>query len=165
MVDYQTLSIILTGIGIIVAITYYALTLRNATKTRELQIFMAIVNDLNSQEKRTAYAEILFTDFSDYEDFWERYAGKPNPQHYGKRSSLWWTYNSIGILLKRGHISMDVVNDLVGLSVMLQWRKWGDIILEHRDRTNWSEYYAGFEYLANELMKIQKEIPELYSTE
>jgi len=161
MVDYQTLSIVLTGIGIVVAITYYTLTLRNANKTRELQIFMAIVNNLNSQEKRTAYAELLFEEVSDYDDFAERFAGKPNPQHYGKRSSLWWTYNSVGTLLKRGHISIDVVNDLVGLNVVLQWKKWGDIILEHRERTDWSNYYTGFEYLAKELMKIQKAPTEL----
>ena len=91
----------------------------------------------------------------------ERYAGEANPQHYGKRSSLWWTYNSIGTLLKREHISIDVVNDLVGLNVVLQWKKWGGIILEHRVRKNWSNYYTGFEYLAEELMKIQKEPLEL----
>lgn len=34
MVDYSTLSIVLTGIGLIVAITYYTMTLRNAEKAR-----------------------------------------------------------------------------------------------------------------------------------
>ena len=158
---FEYLPLVLTGIGIIVAIIYYTLTLRNASKTRELQIFMAIVNNLNSQEKRTTYAETLFEEVHGYDDFIERYTGETNPQHYGKRSSLWWTYNSIGILLKRGQISVDVVDDLIGLSVVLQWRKWGDIILEHRVRKNWSNYYTGFEYLAEELMKIQKLPPEL----
>jgi hypothetical protein len=138
MIQGELLALILTGCGIIVSILYYTSVLRNASKTRELQIFMAIVNNLNSQEKRTAYAETLFEEVSDYDDFSERFAGKSNPQHYGKRSSLWWTYNSIGTLLKRGHISIDVVNDLVGLNVVLQWKKWGDIILEHRERSNMS---------------------------
>ena len=159
MIEY--LPLVLTGIGIIVAIVYYTLTLRNTSRTRELQIFMAIVNNLNSQEKRTTYAETLFEEVNGYDDFIVRYAGEANPQHYGKRSSLWWTYNSIGTLLKRGHISIDVVNDLVGLNVVLQWKKWGGIILEHRVRKNWSNYYTGFEYLAEELMKIQKEPLEL----
>ena len=153
MIDY--LPLVLTGIGIIVAIIYYTLTLRNASKTRELQIFMAIVNDLNSQEKRTTYAETLYEDVQGYDDFIERYSGDTNPQHYGKRSSLWWTYNSIGILLKQGQIPIDVIDNLVGLSVVLQWKKWGDIILEHRERRNWDNYYTGFEYLAIELLKQQ----------
>ena len=161
MIDY--LPLVLTGIGIIVAIIYYTLTLRNASKTRELQIFMAIVNDLNSQEKRTTYAETLFEEVADYDEFVERFGGNANPLHYGKRSSLWWTYNSMGIMLKRGHISIDVIDDLVGLSVVLQWKKWGEIILEHRDRRSWPSYYTGFEYLAKELMKIQETIPELFS--
>ena len=123
MVQIEYLPIVLTGIGIIVSILYYTSVLRNASKTRELQIFMAIVNNLNTEEKRSTYAEVLYEEVKDYDDFWERLAGKPNPQNYGKRSSLWWTYNSIGILLKRGHVSLDVVNELVGLNVILQWEK------------------------------------------
>jgi hypothetical protein len=161
MIEY--LPLVLTGIGIIASILYYASVLRNASKTRELQIFMAIVNDLNTEEKRTTYAETLFEELTDYDDFIERFSGNANPIHYGKRSSLWWTYNSMGILLKRGHISIDVIDDLVGLSVVLQWKKWGDIILEHRTRRRWPSYYTGFEYLANELMKIQETIPELFT--
>ena len=88
-----------------------------------------------------------------------RARGIANPQHYGKRSSLWWTYNSIGILLKR--VRAELVNELVGLSVVLQWKKWGDIILDHREFSGWKKYYTGFEYLANELIKYQEEHPEL----
>jgi len=161
MIQIEYLPIVLTGIGIIASVLYYTNVLRNASKTRELQIFMAIVNDLNSQEKRTTYAETLFEEVTDHDDFMERLAGIANPQHYGKRSSLWWTYNSIGILLKQGNISIDLVNELVGLSVVLQWKKWGDIILEHREFSGWKKYYTGFEYLANELIKYQEEHPEL----
>ena len=34
MVDYQAVSIVLTGIGLIIALTYYALQIRNQNKTR-----------------------------------------------------------------------------------------------------------------------------------
>jgi hypothetical protein len=40
---------------------------------------------------------------------------------------------------------------------ILQWEKWGGLIAEVREKQNYPQYYDGFEYLANELIKYQKE--------
>jgi len=159
MIEY--LPLVLTGIGIIVAIIYYTLTLRNASKTRELQIFMTLLNTLNSEEKQTSWAELLNDEFTDYDDFLSKYDSAINPAHYGKRGAVWANYNSIGHLLKLGNISIDLVYIMLGTLAVQQWNKWGDMILEVRKRQEIPLYFTGFEYLVTEIQKYQVEHPEL----
>jgi len=161
MVDIDTLSIVLTGIGIIVAITYYALTLRNATKTRELQIFMNIVQSLNSEDSMRTWAELINAEFTDYDDFMTKYDSSVSPEHFGKRGSLWYNYNTIGYLLMDGNISITLVYQLVGNLAVLQWNRWKDIIFELREKQDIPTYFRGFEYLVTELAKYDQEHPEL----
>jgi hypothetical protein len=159
MIDY--LPLVLTGIGIMASILYYANVLRNASKTRELQIFMTLLSSLNSQEQQTAWAELLNAEFTDYDDYMSKYDSATNPEYFGKRASVWANYNLIGYLLKRGHVSIDLVYDYLGLPAVLHWNKWGDMILEVRRRQEISQYFKGFEYLVSELQKYQQKHPEL----
>ena len=161
MVDYSTLSIVLTGIGIIVAIVYYSQVLRNANKTRELQLFMNIVQTRGTVEHQRIWAELYHADFTDYDDYMTKFDGSVNPEHAGKRASIWWIYNSTGYLLMDGHIPIDMVYKLMGISVVRMWRKWGDIIHEIREKEDMPNFHKGFEYLVNEILKHEKEHPEL----
>jgi len=161
MVDYSTLSIVLTGIGVIVAITYYTLTLRNANKTRELQIFMNFFQNLNSEENMRTWAELYHAEFTDYDDYMTKYDSVVSPEYFGKRAALWYNYNTVGYLLMDGNISIDLVYKLIGVLAVIQWNKWRDIILELREKQDIPNYFKGFEYVANELMKYEKEHPEL----
>ena len=157
MIDYGTLSIVLTGLGIIGAIIYYTLTLRNVIKTRELQIFMDIAHSLNSEETQKTWAELINAEFTDYDDYMNKYDSSVDPEFWGKRGAIWWNYNAVGYLLMDGHISIDLVYKLLGILAVLQWRKWSDIILEIRRRQDLPEYFIGFEYLVNEMLKYEKE--------
>jgi len=157
MFDYGTLSIVLTGLGIIGAIIYYSLTLRNANKTRELQIFMNIARSLNSEETQKTWAELMNADFTDYDDYMSKYDSSVDPEFWGKRGAIWWNYNAVGYLLMDGYISIDLVHKLLGILAVLQWRKWGGIILEIRESQGLSNYFTGFEYLVNEILKYEKE--------
>jgi len=115
----ETLAFILTGLGLTASIIYYANILNNANKNRELQIFMDIFKSISTEENQRTWAELLNTEFTDYEDYMAKYDSSINPEHYGKRGSVWWNYNAIGFLLKKGHISIDVVLDLIGTQAVL----------------------------------------------
>ena len=64
MVDIQTLSFILTGIGIIGAIIYYTLTLRNANKTRQAQLFMEIYQQYSSEDVQKTFIDLLHLEWT-----------------------------------------------------------------------------------------------------
>ena len=143
-----------------IALIYYALQIRNQNRNRELQIFMDIFKSISSEENQRTWAELLYAEFTDYEDYMKKYDSSTNPEHYGKRGSVWWNYNAIGFLLKRGHVSIDEVLDLIGTQAVLLWDKWGDMIFEVRENQGISNYFTGFEHLVNEIKKFREQHPE-----
>ena len=156
---YQVVSIVLTGTGLIIALTYYTLTIRNQNKTRKTQLFMQIFQELNSKESGDMWVELMNAEIDDYDDFLRRYDSAVNPDSLSKRNHIWYSYHCIGLLLMDGVISIELVNDMVGLVSTLQWRKWGDIIKEIRARQGFPRLFNGFEYLYNELVKYHDEHP------
>jgi len=160
MIELSVIRDLVAIFGVIAGFSYYVLTVRNTRKAHELQVFMTILDGLNSEDKQRSWAELLNSDFSDYEDFLRKYDSAVNPEHYGKRASVWSYYNSIGYLLMKGRISIDTVYDLLGLPAVLQWNKWGEIILEIREKQELPQYFKGFEYLVGELKRYQEQYSE-----
>ena len=76
MMEY--LPLVLTGIGIIASILYYASVLRNANKTRQAQLFMDLYRTYRDPEFRRQYYEILGQKWVDFEDFWEKAKNSSN---------------------------------------------------------------------------------------
>jgi hypothetical protein len=119
-----------------------------------------IVQTLNSEDNMRIWAELLNAEFTDYNDYMTKYDSSINPQYFGKRGAIWYNYNAIVYLLMDGNINY-LVYKLVGLLSTLQWNKWGEIILEIREKQRIPNYFAGFEYLVNEIKKFEQKHPEL----
>ncbi len=105
MVSVETVSIVFTGLSVSLVAFYYISTLRNAQKTQQLalesrqtQIFMQIYQQLNSEESFTTWAELMNLEVADYEEFLRKYDSVVNPKFFGKRTNIWWHYNTIGVL-------------------------------------------------------------------
>jgi hypothetical protein len=60
-----------------------------------------------------------------------------------------------------GHVTIDLVYKLFGSGTVFMWNKWGDIIHEIQEKQDYPMAWAGFEYLVNEILKYEKEHPEL----
>lgn len=162
MIDAQTLSIIFAGLSIAASIVYYASVLRNANKTqqmqlvtRQTQLFMQFLQVLNSKDNQRVFAELMNLELGDYDDFLQKYDHSVNEEHYGKRSSLWWNYNSIGYLMMDNLIPLDLAYKLVGTPIILMWEKWKDIIFQVRENQNLPVYFEGFEYAYQRLLEYQ----------
>ena len=157
MVDYQTLSIVLTGIGMIIALTYYGLQIRNQNKTRQAQLYMQIFSQLNSTDKWREYLEILLElEWDDYIDFQKKH-GVGNLDTYAKINALWWNFTTVGNLLLDNLIDRKQVYNLLGPMAIDQWNKWEPIIVALRKRIETPEAYSSFEYLAREMRKLKDE--------
>ena len=73
MFDYQTVSIVFTGISVSLAAFYYIMTLRNTQKNQELarktqehaletrrtQLLMQIYQELSSEDSMRRYADVM----------------------------------------------------------------------------------------------------------
>jgi hypothetical protein len=181
MVDLAMLQVVrdLVAIfGVIAGFTYYVLTVRNAQRTRELslkaqeqtletrqiQLFMQIYQQLNTEESHKTMMELYNLEVKDYDEYLQKYDSAVNPAHYAQRAHIWYSYNTIGELLRMGIIELDLLIRLnLDLRVILMWEKWEDIIRVTRMRENIPDLWEGWEYLYDEVKKFRsnKGYPEI----
>jgi hypothetical protein len=187
MADLDSLSIVLTGIGLIIALTYYALTIRNQNRTRQAQLLWSIYDYYRSTESRRQSMEIGSWEWKDIDDFFEKYGLENNPEAWLNFTTKAAYFNGIGILLKRNLIDIRLLDDLLTNSVERHWNalKMGPILLEwrkrlplQRERRGWiqdPEYsdhvhdsttnttFNGFDYLYTRLMEYRETHPTEYT--
>jgi len=155
MIDYQTISIVLTGIGMIIALTYYALQIRNQNKTRRMQFLTQMSNSIRTVEGYENYFEVMNAEWSSYDDFERKYGSDNNPKNAAMRYSMWNTHNDLGYLVRIGLIDIEDVYHLMETGTTWLWMKWEPIISYQRKRYNGADWLSHFEYLATELLKIK----------
>ena len=174
MASFEFLAIIFTGIGLIVSMLYYTFTLQNANKTRELQlksqehqletrqaqIFLQYVRDWNDVEFKKIAREVLRWEIEGFDDFEENYFN--DLDNSGKWTALGTYMESLGIMVQKGFIDVELAFTIFGGYVIRYWEKYQDIEYETRERYNWPQSGIYLEYLYNEFTRITYEkYPEL----
>jgi hypothetical protein len=163
MVDVQTNSIIFAGLSIAVSIAYYASVLNNATKTRQTQMLMELYSAYRDPEFAKAWGEIMDQEYTDFDDYWHKYGNETNREAWNKWQSVARWFNGIGVLLKKGMVDIDLVEELLAVLIFVSWSKMSPVLYGFREWTKGQENtiynrekyqsLSGFEYLYNELEK------------
>ncbi len=173
---------IVQTIGILVGIVYYITIMRSqqrtreyalnaqehALETRQTQVFMQIYQQLNSEESYRTYMELMNLEIMDNEEYLKKYDSSVNPAHFAKRASIWYSYNTIGELLRMGIVEPELLHRLtLGPLVIMMWEKWEHIIRETREREKLPDVWEGFEYLYKEMKKLRdmKGYPDIILTQ
>jgi len=166
MVQVEYLALILTGIGIIVSILYYASVLRNANKTQQMQLetrqlalFMPLFETYRSREFRKHIAEMRNQEWTSNEDFVEKYGPDTNPDAWSTRVAVGSYFDGIGVLVRRGHVDIGMVNDLIGNALIDVWEQFGPVFLAVRTRNSNPYIYTDYEWLYEEIVKYREEHP------
>ena len=182
MIQIEYLPIVLTGLGLTASIIYYAIVLRNANKTQQLQLetrqaqlFMTLYETYRSQEFRMQWTSILKQEYTDFEDFWNKYGLSNNPEAWANWQSVASFFHGIGILVKKGLIEPSLLEELISPNVFMAWVVMGpvvkgfqmwvensDVMLSFHDyeKEGLSRAYkswSGFEYLYDLLKKREEE--------
>lgn len=121
-------------------------------ETRQTQIFMQIYQQINTEEVYKSWAELVNIGKIDYAEYLQKYDSTVNPDHFAKRAQIWYSYNTIGELLRQGIIQLNLLNRLsLGPMVITMWERWEHIIRKTRERESGPDLWEGFEYLYNEV--------------
>jgi len=160
--------------GILVGIIYYITIMRNSQRnqelarkaqeqsveTREAQLFMQIYQQLTSIESQKTWGELLNMEWDDIEDYRKKHDSTVNLDSWGKRGHIWWSYSTIGMMVKKGLIDPEMVYMTLGNMVIMQWDKWSEVIYDTRERSvrqgvkGGPYMFKGFEYLNDEMVKL-----------
>ncbi len=176
MIELSVIRDLVTIFGVIGGFTYYALTVRNAQRTRELtlkaqeqtletrQISLIdnIVTRSMSEQGFKKFFELLRYEWKDFEDFEKKYGSENNVEATAKRFSVWQDYNLIGLMLRKGLVEADDLWDMGVQGVIFLWEKYKQIIEEERRRYMPKSFLSDFEYLAGEMSRIAKERDSAY---
>ena len=105
----------------------------------------------------------------DYDDFERKYGSDVDSDNYAKRMFSLYRFNTMGLLLKKGHIDAETLFTFEsGNYPLFHWTKFESVIKEQRRRYNIPNFCVGFEYLANEPRKylerqgFSSEVPETF---
>jgi hypothetical protein len=161
MVDFDTLSLVLTGIGLIIALIYYSMTLRYTSKARQSQLIMQRAQSYSPEYTKTWSEVIGMSDWEDAIDWARKYGRKANPEAYSKWQFIIRTYTLAGLHLQEG-ADPDLLFQLYPIGAVISlWEQFEPIIMFQRERENY-EVASAFEYLYNE---AKKRAPELIAAD
>jgi len=168
MVDYQTISIVFTGLSISLAAFYYITTLRNAQRnqkqqleTRQAQLLMNIMNTFRSREFRKQWHTLFELETEGIESIYREY--RSNLETITAWTSVLAFFDSIGVLVRYGMIEVGLIHSVMASSVMALWETFGDfVLLDRKDVSTYtldskpSRAWMDLEYLYQEIIEYNK---------
>jgi hypothetical protein len=107
----ESLPYVLTGIGIIVSILYYASVLRNANKSRETQLILQIMNKMDDFSELWNHLTYTWT-WTTIEEFWQKYGPESNITDWIQVFRFSAFIESLGVLVDRGSLDADLLDDI-----------------------------------------------------
>ena len=167
MIQIEYLPIVLTGIGIMASILYYASVLRNANKTqqmqletRQAQLFMSLYQTFSSPEFIKNWDHVNWRiEFKDWEDAFNKIHPKKNPEERAIWFSVAAFFEGVGVLVRRGLIDLSLVDDLLGNMILMTWERMGPFEKESRIRLDNPDMWNDFEYVYDEIIKFRNLTP------
>ena len=167
MVDYSTLALVLTGLGLTASILYYAMILRNANKTQQLaletrqaQLFMQMYNRWTNSIVNEDYYPVISRKISNWEELKSIYNSDENYQRLLNKIAGF--YEGLGVLVKAGYLSIHPIALMwTGVTTLFWTNILEPTIDDWRAEYNLRRLWSEAEYLCKELLRYVEEHPEL----
>jgi hypothetical protein len=140
------ISVVLAAVSVVAASTFYSFQVRNQIRLRRTDLLVRLYSTWDTLDFQESFHKIYWAEFSDLDSMVEAVGGR----HVG--TYVFTFYDQIGVLLKRGLIDFDLVDDLIGHSALQMWEKVGPNLLEARARYE-PKLYANFEFLYEEMKR------------
>lgn len=160
MVDIEAATIVLTGAGVIVAIVYGILTLRDTSRTRQAELYMAIYGKASTLEFYDDFE--LYVDrsqWNNFNEYWEMF--KKDPSFRAAAIRLHSFYEGLGVLVKENLLDIRFVALFFAYYTRRLWEKVSVSTYEGRKVLGIPRWGSETEYLYKELMKYVERHPEL----
>jgi hypothetical protein len=147
------LTSIITAVSVIVGLLLGMRQLRNLVHNRQAQLFMQLYDRYSSEKFLNDFTIVIGLQWVDFDDYWKKYGLDNNKDISIKIHSIGTYFEGIGVLVKRGLISTEMVDDLMSGSIIRYWEKMRPMIIKQREMFNWPEALEWTEYLYNQIIK------------
>jgi hypothetical protein len=154
MLDLSLIRDVVAILGVLVAFSYYLLTLRNQNMQRNAQLFMDYHNKITSNPLKDQLREVMSWEWQDKEDFEAKYGKLPDPETFFADPEnpllnlvdVLAYYEGLGVLMSRNHLDIELISRFGGYITYL-WEKYEGIIYEWRRQAEMPYWWVEFENL------------------
>lgn len=160
MVDLTEISAMVAAAGVLVGVVYYLLDVRNQAMIRKTELITRLYSHLyGSEDLQRARKKVNAITYKDYDDFVAKY-GAPNSEEPVPVaiSVLLYVFEEAGVLLSKKLVDADLIDQLMGESILSIWTNLRPLIEEARKRLNRPRVWTNFEYLYNEIKKREQQL-------
>ena len=185
MVEFSTILSFIQAGGIVVGVAYYILNIENnrrnqeltlksqeltrqaqeqATETRHTQLYMQVFNmTMNNRTFMDSYFKLNAYPWKDYDDFVESIGfNGPEITELGyELLHVTSVLEGIGVMVKENMLEIHLIAVFMSAVTRMLWEKIESYVWKYREAVDLPRWISEYEYLYNELMKYNKEHPEL----
>ena len=164
LIELSVIRDILACFGVLAGFSYYVLTVRASQKnrletleTRKISLIDNIVTRSMNEQGFQSFFELMRYEWTDFEDFSNKYGSENNVEATAKRFSVWQDYNLIGLMLRKGLVEAEDLADMGVQGVTFLWEKFKPIIEWERSTYLGKNFLSDFEFLAGEMLRVVRE--------
>ena len=137
-------------------VVYYMINLREQTRNRRVALANNLLITINSEEGQRKFYELMSMQWTDFEDFKNKYDSSVNPENYIKRYSFWRVCDYVGWQYRQSLVDIETIYYSAGVNILLMWHKFRPVIEAYREWQYGRSYSMNWEYLANALEKMSE---------
>jgi hypothetical protein len=158
MDELQVLSLLSVSAGVIVAVVYYTLLLRDTNKTRQAQLFMEVYKQMSDPVFLGSYTDLMNTEWKDIDEGYRKITSPGTFKSFWQVTSF---FEGIGVLVRQNLVDLRFVALLMAGTTRRYWEKIGPFVMKLRKEIDYRRCGSETEYLYNVLMGYMEEHPEL----
>jgi hypothetical protein len=121
---------------------------------------MQIFENFNEPQNRAVFEEMLNDwNWTDFEHFWSKYGSQEKPEEWRKFMIIFPQFERMGMLVKDGLISPEIIYEWMGGYPIRLWDKFEPVIAEWRTRYEappkgmWMEWFEDLVYALRNVRK------------
>ena len=150
----QTLLMIFQTLSIMVGVIYYITSLRNQSRSRQIQI-------INASSTANIDFEFMNWEIKDFNTFMSKHGPEADPEGY-KSFMMWFNVlEQRGVYVREGLLDIRLVCLMSGGTIKESWEMYFGIFEEWRTRYNRPRDWIEGEYLYNQVLEYHKKHPEI----
>ena len=160
--EIQAAYYMVAATGVLVAAIFYVLNIKETMRNRR-GTFSSNARAFSCSEAWVkAYVEASKMQWTDYDDFENKYGWTANSELATKRYVVLARYDMMGRQYRAGLIDLDDIGAFNGYNLVWTWLKFKPIIVEGRRRNLPKNAYSDLEYAAESIMKkLSEDDPDI----
>ena len=152
VLDIQTLSVVIASASVIGSAIYYMIETRHQRRMRQTESIITLSPwfSMNAKDIQEAISNVCSAEYTDYEDYLAKYAGKPEQKSLKLLGNY---FEGIGLLVSRKLVEVDIVFDFWGDIAESVWDDNEELINGMRKDSGTPFTFEYWEFLVKEFKK------------